>query len=60
MKILLSIILGLGLISGCYTENKTDYYVPCERTYNYSNSDFNKESYVWESFIFPTNKVEIR
>ena len=61
-KILTGIIL-VFLIFGCVSDisddnnEKDDGFNNIIMTNQSFKSDFNKESYIWESFIFPTNRV---
>ena len=61
-KILTGIIL-VCLIFGCVSDisddnnEKDDGFNNIIMTNQSFKSDFNKESYIWESFIFPTNRV---
>ena len=61
-KFLTGIIL-VCLIFGCVSDisddnnEKDDGFNNIIMTNQSFKSDFNKESYIWESFIFPTNRV---
>ena len=62
-KILTGIIL-VCLIFGCVSdisddnnEKDNDGFNNIIMTNQSLRSDFNKETYIWESFIFPTNRV---
>ena len=61
-KILTGIIL-VCLIFGCVSDisddnnEKDDGFNNIIMTNQSFRSDFNKETYIWESFIFPTNRV---
>ena len=62
-KILTGISL-VCLIFGCVSdisddnnEKDNDGFNNIIMTNQSLRSDFNKESYIWESFIFPTNRV---
>lgn len=61
-KFLTGIIL-VCLIFGCVSDisydnnKKDDGFNNIIMTNQSFKSDFNKESYIWESFIFPTNRV---
>lgn len=59
-KVLLALSLSLATVGGCKTEPTPQpevHYAP-PPTNQLQATDFNKEVYVWESFIFSTNRVE--
>ncbi len=54
------VCLMVGCVSDSYYDNEEkdeDGFNKTIMTNKTFKSDFNKESYVWESFIFPTNRV---
>ena len=57
MKKLSCILLSLALLLavGCQTDKVTYEKVPSQATMQ--SSSFNQEHYVWESFLFPTNRT---
>ena len=57
-KFLTGIIL-VCLTFGCVSDisDDNDGFNNIIMTNQSFRSDFNKESYIWESFIFPTNRV---
>ena len=64
IKKLLGGLILVCLIFGCVSdisddndEKDNDGFNNIIMTNQTFKSDFNKESYIWESFIFPTNRV---
>ena len=63
IKKFLTGIFLVCLIFGCVSDisddnnEKDDGFNNIIMTNQSFRSDFNKESYIWESFIFPTNRV---
>ena len=62
-KLLCGLIL-VYLMFGCVSDTSDDNNEKDNNGFNNIimtnqsfKSDFNKESYIWESFIFPTNRV---
>lgn len=60
-KFILAFLLGISLIFvGCKSSYSEELKFEDEKTLQptqYERS-FNDESYIWENFVFPTNKTE--
>lgn len=64
VKKILTWIFLICLICGCVSDSYYDNKEKDEDGFNHIimtnqtfKSDFNKESYIWEGFLFPTNRV---
>ena len=57
-KILITLLIALTIF-GCRNSKEQKYENPkIQNTTNYTfSAEFNQENYIWENFIFSTNRV---
>jgi hypothetical protein len=57
MKLFVKLITlaGLVLFIGCTSSKQSSEQIPQGMIFS---SSFNEENYVWESFMFPTNRTD--
>lgn len=55
--VLIAIAATMLLVCGCKSEN-TIHVIKSDTQTEVTGSGFNEEHYIWEGFIFTTNRVE--
>ena len=45
------------LIAGCMSDGKQEPAIPSVQNEEVMMIDFNQEVYIWENFLFPTNRT---
>lgn len=56
-KLIIAALASMLLAGCCYNPDKPKYY-DNSSTNVIMQTEFNEENYVWESFIFSTNRVD--
>ena len=57
-KIIAIAILSCLMFAGCKSKPQNPSYYDGESTNVIMQTEFNEENYVWEGFIFSTNRVD--